>query len=74
MKPHTLSESADRALAQARDEARRLGHDSIGAEHILLVLIQPGGVGEPVLRRLGLEPAEVREELRRRLTGLVGAG
>lgn len=63
MKPHTLSESADRALAQARDEARRLGHDSIGAEHILLVLIQPGGVGEPVLRRLGLEPAEVRGRL-----------
>jgi Ca2+:H+ antiporter len=58
-----LSESAEQALAQAREEARRLGHDSIGAEHILLALLRPGGMAEPVLRRIGLEPDEVRARL-----------
>ncbi len=58
-----MSESAEQALAQAQDEARRLGHDSIGAEHILLALLRPGGTGEPILRRLGLEPDQVRARL-----------
>ena len=58
-----MSESAEQALARAREEARRLGHDSIGAEHILLALLRPGGMAEPVLRRIGLEPAEVRARL-----------
>ncbi len=58
-----MSESAEQALAQAREEARRLGHDSIGAEHILLALLRPGGMAEPVLRRLGLEPDQVRARL-----------
>ena len=58
-----MSESAEQALAQAREEARRLGHDSIGAEHVLLALLQPGGAGEPMLRRLGLEPEQVRARL-----------
>jgi Ca2+:H+ antiporter len=58
-----LSESAEQALAEAREEARRLGHDSIGAEHVLLALLQPGGAGEPMLRRLGLEPEQVRARL-----------
>jgi Ca2+:H+ antiporter len=58
-----LSESAEQALAQASEEARRLGHDSIGVEHILLALLRPGGVAQPVLRRIGLEPDEVRARL-----------
>jgi Ca2+:H+ antiporter len=41
----------------------RLGHDSIGAEHILLALLRPGGMAEPVLRRIGLEPDQVRSRL-----------
>jgi Ca2+:H+ antiporter len=58
-----LSESAEQALARAREEARRLGHGSIGAEHILLGLLRPGGVAEPILRRLGLKPDDVRARL-----------
>jgi Ca2+:H+ antiporter len=58
-----LSEGAEQVLAQARDEARRLGHDSIGAEHILLALLRPGGIAEPVLRRIGLNQDEVRARL-----------
>ena len=40
-----------------------MGHDAIGAEHILLALLQPGGPSEPVLSRLGLDPERVRERL-----------
>ena len=58
-----MSESAERALAEAREEARRLGHESIGAEHILLALLRPGGTAEAALRRLGLVPDEVRIRL-----------
>jgi Ca2+:H+ antiporter len=58
-----LSESAEQALARAREEARRLGHDAIGAEHILLALLRPGGTAEPILRRIGLNPDEVRAKL-----------
>ena len=58
-----MSESAEQALARAREEARRLGHDSIGAEHILLALLRPGGPAEPILRRVGLAPDEVRTRL-----------
>ncbi len=58
-----MSESAEQALARARDEARRLGHDSIGAEHILLALLRPGGTAEPILRRVGLNADEVRARL-----------
>ena len=40
-----------------------MGHDAIGAEHILLALLQPGAPSEPVLSRLGLDPEQVRERL-----------
>ena len=50
-------------MAQAREEARRLGHESIGAEHILLAILRPGSRAEPVLRRLGLDLAQVRSRL-----------
>jgi Ca2+:H+ antiporter len=52
-----------RTLDDARAQAQRLGHDAIGAEHILLALLQPGGPSEPVLSQLGLDPARVRERL-----------
>ena len=58
-----MSQGAEQVLARAREEAGRLGHDSIGAEHILLALLRPGGAAEPVLHRLGLEPDQVRARL-----------
>jgi Ca2+:H+ antiporter len=58
-----LSPAVQRTLDDARSQAQRLGHDAVGAEHILLALLQPGGPGEPLLSRLGLEPARVRERL-----------
>ncbi len=50
-------------MARAREEAVRLGHDSIGAEHVVLALLHPGGPAEPALRRLGLDPEQVRAKL-----------
>jgi Ca2+:H+ antiporter len=58
-----LSPAVQRTLDDARSQAQRLSHDAIGAEHILLALLQPGGPGEPLLSRLGLDPARVRERL-----------
>jgi Ca2+:H+ antiporter len=63
LNPHALNESAQRALEDARGEAQRLGHESIGAEHILLALIGDRGPGGPVLARLGLDPEQVRHRL-----------
>ncbi len=63
MNPHTLSAHAQRALENARAEALRLGHDSIGAEHIVLGLLRGDGPAPAILTRLGLEPARVQERL-----------
>jgi Ca2+:H+ antiporter len=58
-----LSPAVQRTLDDARSQAQRLGHDAIGAEHILLALLQPGGPGEPLISSLGLDPVRVRERL-----------
>jgi Ca2+:H+ antiporter len=63
MNPHTLSAHAQRALENARIEAVRLGHDSIGAEHILLGLLRGDGAATPILARLGLDLAAVEKRL-----------
>ncbi|MEP6688200.1 MAG: calcium/proton exchanger [Gemmatimonadales bacterium] len=63
MNPHTLGADAQRALDGARAEARRLEHDAIGAEHIVLALLGPEGPGAPALRRLGLDVPRVRQRL-----------
>lgn len=63
MSEHTLSGGAQRALEGARDEARRLGHDAIGAEHVLLGLLQNGGPAATVFGALGIETEAARERL-----------
>ena len=48
----------------ATEEARALGHNYIGTEHLLLGLIREGeGVASQVLMNLGLELERVREEV-----------
>jgi ATP-dependent Clp protease ATP-binding subunit ClpA len=55
---------AEPYLAAGAQEARRLGHNYVGTEHVLLVLIRdPGGGATTVLRQLGVNPGAVEEAL-----------
>jgi ATP-dependent Clp protease ATP-binding subunit ClpC len=55
---------AKKVIELAMDEARALGHNYIGTEHLLLGLIKEGeGVASQVLMNLGLELDKVREEV-----------
>lgn len=69
---------AKRVLEISLDEARQLGHNYIGTEHILLGLLREGeGVAARVLETLRLEPTKIRTQVIR-LVGesqeAVGAG
>ncbi|MFQ6065720.1 MAG: ATP-dependent Clp protease ATP-binding subunit [bacterium] len=56
-----FTERARRVILLAREEAKRLDHDYLGTEHILLGLIREGeGVGATALQNLGLDLARVR--------------
>jgi len=55
---------AKKVIELAIDEARALGHNYIGTEHLLLGLIREGeGVASQVLMNMGLELEKVREEV-----------
>ncbi|MBI5124558.1 MAG: ATP-dependent Clp protease ATP-binding subunit [Candidatus Omnitrophica bacterium] len=55
---------AKKVMELATEEARALGHNYIGTEHLLLGLIKEGeGVASQVLMNLGLELEKVREEV-----------
>jgi len=55
---------AKKVIELAMEEARALGHNYIGTEHLLLGLIREGeGVASQVLMNLGLELEKVREEV-----------
>jgi len=55
---------AKKVVELAMDEARHLGHNYIGTEHLLLGLIREGeGVASQVLLNLGLDLARVRNEI-----------
>ncbi|NDJ85654.1 MAG: AAA family ATPase, partial [Chloroflexi bacterium] len=61
-----LSPSTKKVLELAVDEARRLGHHYIGTEHLLLGLVrQTDGVATEVLKRLNINPEDVRRQTRR---------
>jgi ATP-dependent Clp protease ATP-binding subunit ClpC len=55
---------AKKALELAAEEARALGHNYIGTEHLLLGLIREGeGIASQVLLNLGLDLNSVRNEV-----------
>ncbi|MFH1394732.1 MAG: ATP-dependent Clp protease ATP-binding subunit [Candidatus Omnitrophota bacterium] len=55
---------AKKVIELAMDEARNLGHNYIGTEHILLGLIREGdGVASQVLLNVGLDLKTVRDEV-----------
>src|SRR6266516_2960244 len=56
-----LTPRAKRVIELAIDEARRLGHNYIGTEHLLLGLVREGeGIAAGVLESLGVNLAKVR--------------
>ncbi|MEB3243305.1 MAG: ATP-dependent Clp protease ATP-binding subunit, partial [Cyanobacteriota bacterium] len=68
---------AKRVLELSLEEARQLGHNYIGTEHLLLGLIREGeGVAARVLENLGVDLAKVRTQVIRMLgeTAEVAAG
>ncbi|HET8529463.1 MAG TPA: Clp protease N-terminal domain-containing protein [Gaiellaceae bacterium] len=66
-----FTERARQAVVLAQDEARALGHNYIGTEHLLLGLVrEQEGLAARALDALGITLAAVREEVQR----IVGVG
>src|SRR4051812_18176283 len=64
---------AKRVLELSQREARQLGHNYIGTEHILLGLIREGeGVAAQVLVKLGADLNRVRQQVIQLLSGYQG--
>src|SRR4028118_2328892 len=59
-----LTPKAKRVLELAADEARRMRHNYIGTEHLLLALLrEKDGLAATVLRRLGLNLEKARAQV-----------
>ena len=59
--PHwRWSDEAGLVLKAAKDDARALGHDHVGTEHLLLGLTSGDGLAAAALRRLGVDHDTVR--------------
>ncbi|MCB4755674.1 MAG: ATP-dependent Clp protease ATP-binding subunit [Elusimicrobia bacterium] len=66
-----FTERAQRVILIAQEEAKRLNHDYVGTEHLLLGLIALGeGVAAQVLANLGVDLRKVRGEIEK----IVGTG
>src|SRR5918998_125887 len=64
-----LTPRAKRVIELAVDEARRMNHDSIGTEHLLLGIVREGeGIAAGVLESLGVNLERVRAETTRILS------
>jgi len=64
-----LTSRAKKVIELAIDEARSLGHNYIGTEHLLLGLLREGeGVAAGVLDSFGLTPDKVRAEVTKLLS------
>jgi len=61
---HKHSFRVQQVIQYARDEALRLGHDSVGTEHLLLGIIRLGeGMAMRIITNLGCDPDELRETI-----------
>ena len=67
-----FTDRARRVVVRAQEEARRLDHDYVGTEHLLLGLTHEGvgGLATRVLESLGIGPETVRQ----RVNEVVGQG
>ncbi len=79
MDPNKLTIKSQEALTGAQDRARRLGHQQVGSEHLLLALLdQHDGLAPRLLQRLDIDPAAlsagVQADLERKPKVTGGAG
>jgi len=79
MDPNKLTIKSQEALTAAQDRARRLGHQQVGADHLLLALLeQQDGLAPRILNRLEVDAGALRTriqgELERRPTVSTGGG
>ncbi|MFY9114412.1 MAG: ATP-dependent Clp protease ATP-binding subunit [Dethiobacteria bacterium] len=59
-----FTERAQQVLVLAQDEARRLNHNFIGTEHLLLGLVKEGaGIAARVLQNAGIDLNRLRQEV-----------
>src|SRR5207244_364828 len=59
-----LTPRSKRVLELAMDEAKRLKHDFVGTEHLLLGLIEEGeGIAAGILQGMGLSSERVRTQV-----------
>ena len=60
----TFSKRTETVMSLAAEHARRMKHDFVGTEHLLLgLLAEPSGEIAGLLRGLGAEPASVEAEI-----------
>src|SRR5437867_3355780 len=59
----TLSPLTKKAIENAIDEARKLGHSHVGTEHLLLGLARDDGMASGILESLGLSADKVRQQV-----------
>jgi hypothetical protein len=65
-----MSEAASDVLGHAVDAARTLRHRYLGTEHLLLALASDDGLAGTTLRRLGVSPEGVSDQIQR----IIGPG
>jgi hypothetical protein len=68
-----FGKAARRLTNRADQEARRLGHDYVGCEHLFLALVADAE-GRPLLERAGLPVEQVEEHLRELAKSWSGPG
>ena len=62
-----FTDRARRVVVLAQEEARGLNHNYIGTEHLLLGLLEPGGVAAQALIRFGMTATGIRDEVAARV-------
>jgi ATP-dependent Clp protease ATP-binding subunit ClpC len=60
-----FNKDADQVVRRARDEAVSTNHSYIGPEHLLLALLEHGGVVSELLNACRVAPDEVRRQVER---------
>ncbi len=66
-----FTERAQKVLFLAQEEAKRLNHNFVGTEHLLLGLVREGeGIAARALQKLGVDLVKVRQEVER----MIGKG